>query len=220
MNESEAIHQDYESELSDNDSIQCYGFCGEPAEIRNYAQRLLLAVNAGESVGRFISDNANAYLSLRNIESPELVDITAHWANDSRETIVTLATTLALGCRRLMEQDPNDHYNKRQVTTVTVGKVLEKSSKGHDKYINGDDLDFIDACSRLIHAKEWHIRKACNISHTPGSSLKVQTDTDGEYEVCLSSFALCAWMLTKDFSYGVNGAGYISSAPNLISQSC
>ena len=199
-----------ERDHSETEFIQCFGFCGDPAIIRSHAQNLLHIVNAGEAVNTFIKSNSPAYLCQKNMDLYQNADILGHWVNDARESIVTLATTIALGCRRLFQTQDVSTATHR---TVNVGKVLTPAS--HDKWITGDDLDFIHACSRLIHAIEWRIATACTLSRTPGSALEIKTDSGGKYEICLSGFSLAAWMMTKEFSYRINESGMVSSPPNL-----
>ena len=189
--------------------IQCFGFCGDPISLRLNAMNLVSIVNAGQAIHQFIESNSQDYLRTDlNLDSCAVLE---HWVLDIREQIVSLATSLALGCRRLFDSlDGKNH----DYDTVVVGKITTASN--HDKYIENDQLNFVNACSRLIHANSWEIATACSISKTPGSALIIKSDSGGMYEICLSGFSFAAWMMTKQFSYfESDGTLYTSNLPGL-----
>lgn len=188
---------------TENDFIQCFGFCGDPISLRLNAMTLMCIVNAGTNVDKFIENNSEQYLH-RDLQDKN-IDIAEHWTLDCREQIVSLVTNIALGCRRLFDSLEGDNH---EYNTEPVGQVIKTTS--HDKHSANDELSFINACSRIIHAKKWKIATSCSLSRTPGNALKIETDAGGQYEICLSGFSLSAWIMTKEFQYK-NGDEYVTS---------
>ena len=193
-----------------NDFIQCYGFCGDPAALRLNAMTLMSIVNSGEKIESFISTNYRDYLNQDLLDPNKDLDVLEQWTLDCREQIVNLATGVALGCRRLFDSLDGNNW---EYDTVIVGEILNSSR--HDRNISHSQLSFINACSRLIHANKWSIKKSCSSSQTPSPALVVETDSSGKYEICLSGFSFAAWVMTKSFSYKENNSQFIANIPAL-----
>jgi hypothetical protein len=60
---------------NENEFIQCYGFCGDPAALRLNAMTLMSIVNSGEKVEGFIASGYHEYLNQDLLDPNKNLDV-------------------------------------------------------------------------------------------------------------------------------------------------
>lgn len=176
------------TESSNEIEFDCFGFCADPIELQISAMTLMGLANSLRCNSEFIANNYQQFLSQEGLDYE--VDPVEYWGTDCREQIITKVTSLAIGSRRLL-QTKKEEFDIHH--TVDVGYIVTRCGK-HDRCIDGSSLDLHSACSRLVHSAQLKIVQKTNCNE---AELIVTSDSGGVYTICLSSFSLACWLLTK-----------------------
>lgn len=191
--------------------IDCSGFCADPIELQINAMTLMGLSNSLKCNAAFIKNNYTKFLCQEGIDHE--VDAYEAWKIDCGEQIITKAASLAAGSRRLLQTIKND-FEIYSAPSVGIITIFCDTHDRRQKAKKDNSLDLHNACSRLVHSEKIVIRPKEGCHET---ELTVTTDSGGEYVICLSSFSLACWLLTKYLSSEVDEEGNYTSfhAPNL-----